>query len=98
MPPPRWQAASRGHDRIFSDDEGSRHAQDTDEDSGRRRYRIYGQKPGFHEEEGTDFEALGDGLIAVTPLHFDLTDAAGVEALAEFDLDRLLRPAAQEVE
>ena len=69
-----------------------------EEDSGRRRYRIYGQKPGFHEEEGTDFEALGDGLIAVTPLHFDLTDAAGVEALAEFDLDRLLRPAAQEVE
>ena len=71
----------------------------TEEDEqGRRRYRIYGQKPGFHEEQGTDFEALGDGLIAVTPLHFDLTDTAGVEALAEFDLGRLLRPAAQEVE
>jgi len=31
-------------------------------------------------------------------IHFDLTDTAGVEALSEFDLDRLLRPAAQEVE
>ena len=37
-------------------------------------------------------------MIAVTPLHFDLTDTAGIEALAGFDLDGLLRPAAQEVE
>src|SRR4051794_39913843 len=70
----------------------------TEEDGGRRRYRIYGHEPGFHEEEGTDFEAIGEGAIAVTPLHFDLTDTAGVEALRAFDLDALLRPAAQEVE
>src|SRR5437588_4624277 len=69
-----------------------------EEEGGRRRYRIYGQRPGFHEEQGTDFEALADGAIAVTPIHFDLTDTAGVEELAGFDLDRLLRPAAQEVE
>src|SRR5438105_4953839 len=42
--------------------------------------------------------AMSECAIAVTPLHFDLTDTAGVEALSEFDLDRLLRPAAQEVE
>jgi 5'-nucleotidase len=70
----------------------------TGEEDGRRRYQIYGWKPGFHEEEGTDFEAIGEGAIAVTPLHFDLTDQAGVEALHGFDLDGLLRPAAQEVE
>jgi 5'-nucleotidase len=70
----------------------------TEEDGGRRRYQIYGHQPGFHEEEGTDFEAIGEGAIAVTPLHFDLTDTAGVEALRAFDLDGLLRPAAQEVE
>lgn len=69
-----------------------------DEDGGRRRYQIYGYEPGFHAEQGTDFEAVGDGAIAVTPLHFDLTDVAGVESLAGFDLDGLLRPAAQEVE
>ena len=48
-------------------------------------------------EDGTDFAAIADGEIAVTPLHFDLTDEAGVEELAGFDLGRLLRPAAREV-
>ena len=69
-----------------------------EEDGGRRRYRIYGENPGYHHEEGTDFAAVADGCIAVTPLHFDLTDRAGIEALGSFDLGRLLRPAASEVE
>lgn len=69
-----------------------------EEEGGRKRYRIYGEEPGFHDEEGTDFAAIGDGRIAVTPLHFDLTDSAGIESLGGFDLDALLRPAAQEVE
>ena len=33
----------------------------------------------------------------MTPLHFDLTDQAGIESLEGFDLDSLLRPAAREV-
>ena len=70
----------------------------TEEEGARRRYRIYGEAPGYHHEEGTDFAAMADGYIAVTPLHFDLTDTAGVEELSGFDLDRLLEPAAQEVE
>ena len=70
----------------------------TEEAGARRRYRIYGEAPGYHHEDGTDFAAMADGYIAVTPLHFDLTDTAGVEELSGFDLDRLLEPAAQEVE
>jgi 5'-nucleotidase len=70
----------------------------TEEHEGRRRYRIYGDDPSYHEEEGTDFAAVADGCIAVTPLHFDLTDEAGVERLGGFDLGRLLQPAATEVE
>jgi 5'-nucleotidase len=70
----------------------------TEEEGGRRRYRLYGQEPGFEHESGTDFAAIADGLIAVTPIHFDLTDQAGVEALAGFDLERLLRPATEAVE
>ena len=66
-----------------------------EEADGRKRYRIYGDEPGYHDEEGTDFAAIADGEIAVTPLHFDLTDEAGVEELSGFDLDRLLRPAAE---
>ena len=68
------------------------------EDKGeRRRYQIYGEEPGYHREEGTDFAAIAASQIAVTPLHFDLTDQAGVEELAGFDLEGLLRPAAREV-
>ena len=69
-----------------------------EDEDGRKRYRIYGERPGHHEEEGTDFAALSEGLIAITPLHFDLTDQSGIEALSGFDLDRLIEPAAQEVE
>jgi 5'-nucleotidase len=69
----------------------------TDEEGGRRRYRIYGDSPSYHHEEGTDFAAIADRCIAVTPLHFDLTDEAGIEQLAGFDLKALLRPAAREV-
>jgi 5'-nucleotidase len=69
-----------------------------EEDGGRRRYRIYGDEPDYHREEGTDFAAIAAGCIAVTPLHFDLTDEAGIESLAGFDLDGLLRPAAREVD
>jgi 5'-nucleotidase len=69
-----------------------------EEPGGRRRYRIYGEDPDYQREDGTDFAAIAEGLIAVTPLHFDLTDVAGVEELAGFDLDGLVRPAAREVE
>jgi 5'-nucleotidase len=68
-----------------------------EEADGRRRYRIYGEEPGYHHETGTDFAAIAEGYIAVTPLHFDLTDQAGIEELEGFDLDRLLRPAAREI-
>jgi 5'-nucleotidase len=69
----------------------------TEEDGGRKRYRIYGDDPSYHEEEGTDFAAIADGYVAVTPLHFDLTHHPGLEELGGFDLDRLLQPAAEEV-
>lgn len=67
-----------------------------EEEGGRRCYRIYGDDPSYHHEDGTDFAAVGEGSIAVTPLHFDLTDAAGVQELAGFDLGRLMAPAARE--
>jgi 5'-nucleotidase len=78
--------------RIYRDQ--LKRAEDED---GRRRYHIYGDEPGYHEEDGTDFAAIAAGRIAVTPLHFDLTDQAGIEALGGFDLEALLRPAAEEV-
>ena len=58
----------------------------------RRRYWIYGADPGFHDEPGTDLAAVAEGRIAVTPIHFDLTDHRGLEALRSFDLRGLLAP------
>jgi 5'-nucleotidase len=78
--------------RIYRDE-----LQLAEERDGRRRYQIYGDAPGYEQEDGTDFAAIADGRIAVTPLHFDLTDQAGVDELAGFDLDGLMRPAAREV-
>jgi 5'-nucleotidase len=69
-----------------------------DERDGRRVYRIYGDDPSYHAEDGTDFAAIAEGLIAVTPLHFDLTATAALEELGGFDRDRLIRPAAEQVE
>jgi 5'-nucleotidase len=69
-----------------------------EDDRGRRRFRIYGDRPDWHDEEGTDLSAVAAGRIAVTPIHFDLTDRAGVDALREVDLGILLAPAAREVE
>jgi 5'-nucleotidase len=70
----------------------------TEEAGARRRYTLYGEAPSYEHEAGTDFAAIAEGLIAVTPIHFDLTDQAGVEELAGFDLERLLRPATEAVE
>jgi 5'-nucleotidase len=88
----RGARAARLGKRIYKD-----RMELTEEEDARRRYRIYGEMPGYQHEEGTDFAALADGCIAVTPIHFDLTDQAGVEELSGFDLDELLKPAAREV-
>jgi 5'-nucleotidase len=64
------------------------------EEENRRRYWIYGAYPGFHDEPGTDLAAVHAGRIAVTPIHFDLTDHASLDALRRFDLEGLLEPLA----
>ena len=69
-----------------------------EDEDGRRRYWIYGADPGFHDEAGTDLAAIHAGRIAVTPLHFDLTDVAGMDVLGRYDLARPGRAAAREVE
>jgi 5'-nucleotidase len=65
------------------------------EEEGRRRYWIYGSDPGFEDEPGTDLAAVAARRVAVTPIHFDLTDRPSLEALRRFDLEELL-PVAHE--
>jgi 5'-nucleotidase len=61
---------------------------DSDGD-GRKRFRIYGDAPLHEDEEGTDLAAVARGRVALTPIHFDLTDRAAFERLAGWDLDAL---------
>jgi 5'-nucleotidase len=78
--------------RIYRDELKLQHEEDGP--PARRRYWIYGSDPGFHDEPGTDLAAVAAGRIAVTPIHFDLTDRPGLEALRSFDLEALLAPVA----
>ncbi len=66
------------------------------EEHGRRRYWIYGSDPGYEDEPGTDLAAIAAGRIAVTPIHFDLTDRPSLDALRRFDLDGMLAPAVRD--
>jgi 5'-nucleotidase len=65
---------------------------------GRRLYRIYGDASYERDETGTDLAAVAQGKIAVTPIHFDLTDREGLDSLQRRDLARLIAPAAGEVD
>jgi 5'-nucleotidase len=62
------------------------------EAKGRRVFRMYGEEASHHKEEGTDFDAIERGEISVTPLHFDLTHVAGLDALEQMELSRLVAP------
>jgi 5'-nucleotidase len=61
------------------------------EEEGRRRYWIYGTAPGYEDEPGTDLNAVAGGRIALTPVHFDLTDHPAVAVLRDLDLESLLQ-------
>ncbi len=89
-PPVGVEVTSLGN-RIYRDELKL----ESEEEHG-RRYWIYGSDPGFHDVPGTDLAAVAAGRIAITPIHFDLTDRPSIEALARFDLQALLDPAARE--
>jgi 5'-nucleotidase len=63
----------------------------------RRLYKIYGDASYGRGEPGTDLAAVAQGKIAVTPVHFDLTDRDGLSVLERYNLARLVTPAASEV-
>jgi len=53
--------------------------------SGRDYYWLSGDFRDIGDERETDRRALLDGYVCVTPLHFDLTDAAMVEKMRTWD-------------
>jgi 5'-nucleotidase len=87
--PPRGVEITRLGKRVYEDE-----LKLIDEDkAGRRRYRIYGFAPSHVDEEGTDLTAVARGFVSVTPVHFDLTDLEGIDALHERNLASALSAA-----
>jgi 5'-nucleotidase len=72
--------------RVYNDQ-----LKQVDEDEGGRRcFQIYGYSPGFEDEQGTDLAAVARGKVAITPIHFDLTDHAGFDGVHEMGLEAAL--------
>ena len=66
--------------RIYRDELVTR-----DDPRGRPYYWIGGDAPtGVQDEEGTDFWALANSYISVTPLNMDMTAHAFVEELRDW--------------
>jgi 5'-nucleotidase len=50
---------------------------------GQKSYWIRGHR-GFESKEGTDFEAIANHHISITPLHLDLTDYSSFEEMGKW--------------
>ncbi|WP_432821375.1 5'/3'-nucleotidase SurE [Trichloromonas sp.] len=56
---------------------------------GRKYYWIGGGELGFHDTEGTDFNAIHAGYISITPLHLDLTNYRSFQTLSGWGLENI---------
>jgi 5'-nucleotidase len=54
---------------------------------GRAYYWIGGREPVWQADEGTDFQAVSEGFISVTPLALDLTDYKTVVEMERWTLE-----------
>jgi 5'-nucleotidase len=51
--------------------------------SGRKYYTIGGNNPGYADTLDSDFKAIANNYISVTPLHLDWTNYASIETLSK---------------
>jgi 5'-nucleotidase len=51
----------------------------------RRQYHIYNDDLGYHHAPGTDFEAVAEGYVSMTPLHFDLMSHEALDRLRPWE-------------
>jgi 5'-nucleotidase len=56
---------------------------------GRAYYWIGGGELSFHDVAGTDFHAIQNRSVSITPLHLDLTNYRSFDSLSSWDFDSL---------
>jgi 5'-nucleotidase len=52
---------------------------------GKPYYWIGEQRDGFHADGNTDFEAIDEGYVSVTPMRADLTNYSAIESLRDWN-------------
>ncbi len=52
---------------------------------GKSYYWIGEERSGFHADGGTDFEAIDEGFVSVTPMRSDLTNHQAIEMLKNWE-------------
>lgn len=57
---------------------------ETEDPRGRVRYWIAGAGPAADREPGTDFFAIDEQYVSITPLHVDMTEYSGMDNLGEW--------------
>lgn len=53
---------------------------------GRKYYWIGSEEPSFLDDEGTDFNAVGNAHASLTPLHLDLTNHRAMDSLVRWEI------------
>jgi len=61
----------------------------TEDPRGKVRYWVAGAGPAADREPGTDFYAIEEDYVSITPLHVDMTDYSGMDNLGEWLETRL---------
>lgn len=56
----------------------------TEDPRGRTRYWIAGAGPAVDAEPGTDFFALSEQCVSITPLHVDMTQYPGMDNVGDW--------------
>ena len=73
---PRSYKITRMGKRIYGDS-----VQEKLDAWGKKYYMIGGNDPGYADTEESDFRAIADNFISITPLHLDWTNYASFETL-----------------
>jgi 5'-nucleotidase len=53
---------------------------------GGKYYWIGGNEPSFEKEEGTDFDAISQGLVSITPLQPNLTRPPSLSEIEDWNI------------
>ena len=75
---PRSYRITRMGKRIYGDS-----VQEKLDGSGKKYYIIGGNTPGYADTVDSDFKAIGQNCISITPLHLDWTNYASLKTLSK---------------